>query len=140
MDGKIMQIAIVVTNQQKAVEFYTEKVGFEIKSDFSPPGGSRYVTVGPQGQDLEIMLWDRGSATDPSQKEVSKNWSPGRTPPIVMKVTDCQALHRELSGRGVRFHQEPFVHPWGTSATFVDPDGNLFSMNQPPSASAWGKS
>jgi len=39
----------------------------------------------------------------------------------------------------VEFLLEPFDHPWGTTATFKDPDGNLFSMNQPPSASAWGK-
>ena len=137
MDGKITTVALVVSNQQKSVEFYTGKVGFEIKTDVSPPGGSRYVTVGPKGQELEIMLWAVGGATDPSQKEVSKNWAPGRSPPILLRVSDCRAMHKELSGKGVRFHQEPFDHPWGTSATFADPDGNLFSMNQPPSA--WGK-
>ncbi|MFZ0830647.1 MAG: VOC family protein [Thermoplasmata archaeon] len=139
MDGKIASVPLVVSNQEKSVEFYTEKVGFEIKTDFAPRGASRYVTVGPKGQDLEIMLWEVGGTTDPSQKELSKSWSPGKSPPIVMKVADCRGMHNELSGRGVKFHQEPFEHPWGTSATFVDPDGNLFSLNQPPAASAWGK-
>jgi len=139
MNGRITNIALVVSNQQKSVEFYTEKVGFEIKTDITPKGGSRYVTVGPKGQDFEISLWELGGATDPSQKEVSKSWSPGKSPPIVLKVTDCRGIYQELNGRGVKFHQEPFDHPWGTSATFVDPDGNLFSMNQPPGASAWGK-
>jgi predicted enzyme related to lactoylglutathione lyase len=139
MEGKITNIALVVSNQQSSLEFYTEKVGFEIKSDFAPKGGSRYVTVGPKGQDLEINLWELGGTTDPSQKEVSKSWSPGRSPPIVLRVTDCRGIHQELSGRGVKFHQAPFEHPWGISATFVDPDGNLFSVNQPPAASAWGK-
>jgi predicted enzyme related to lactoylglutathione lyase len=134
MEGKITNIALVVSNQQKSVEFYTQKVGFEIKTDFAPKGGNRFVTVGPKGQDLEIMLWEVGGTTDPSQKEVSKNWAPGRSPPIVLRVADCRGIHKELSGRGVKFHQEPFDHPWGISATFVDPDGNLFSMNQPPGA------
>jgi predicted enzyme related to lactoylglutathione lyase len=139
MDGKITQIALVVSNQQRSVEFYTEKVGFEIKTDFAPKGGSRYVTVGPKGQDLEMVLWEIGAATDPSQREVSKSWSPGKSPPIVLKVTDCRGIHKELSARGVKFHQNPFDRPWGTSATFVDPDGNLFSMNQPPGALASGR-
>jgi len=139
MEGKVTSIALVVSNQQKSVEFYTQKVGFDIKTDVSPKGGSRYVTVGPKGQDLEILLWEIGGATDPSQREVSKSWSPGSSPPIVMRVADCRGAHRELSGKGVKFHQEPFDHPWGTSATFMDPDGNLFSMNQPPGPSAWGK-
>jgi predicted enzyme related to lactoylglutathione lyase len=139
MEAKIIQVPLVVRDQPRSVEFYTEKVGFEIKTDVTPKGGARYVTVGPKGEGVELVLWPLGAATDPSQNEVSKHWSPGRSPPIVLRVTDCRGIHRELSGKGVKFLQAPFDHPWGTSATFVDPDGNLFSMNQPPSESAWGK-
>jgi predicted enzyme related to lactoylglutathione lyase len=139
MEGKITSIALVVSDQKESVEFYTEKVGFDIKTDVAPKGGSRYVTVGPKGQDLEIQLWEIGGATDPSQKDLSKSWSSGKSPPILLRVTDCRGAYRELSGEGVRFLQEPFDHPWGTSATFMDPDGNLFSMNQPPAAAAWGR-
>jgi predicted enzyme related to lactoylglutathione lyase len=139
MEGKITSIALVVSDQKESVEFYTEKVGFDIKTDVAPKGGSRYVTVGPKGQDLEIQLWEIGGATDPSQKDLSKSWSSGKSPPILLRVTDCRGAYRELSGKGVRFLQEPFDHPWGTSATFMDPDGNLFSMNQPPAAAAWGR-
>jgi predicted enzyme related to lactoylglutathione lyase len=139
MEGKITSIALVVSDQKESVEFYTEKVGFDIKTDVAPKGGSRYVTVGPKGQDLEIQLWEIGGATDPSQEDVSKSWSSGKSPPILLRVTDCRGAYRELSGKGVRFLQEPFDHPWGTSATFMDPDGNLFSMNQPPAAAAWGR-
>jgi len=134
MDGKITHIALVVTNQARSLEFFTEKVGFEKKTDFTAPGGYRYVTVGPKGQDLEMALFEPGSAADPSQKEWSKNWSPARAPPILLRVTDCRVIHRELKERGVEFTQAPVEHPWGTAATFRDPDGNLFSMNQPPGA------
>jgi len=139
MEAKITNLGLVVSNQQKSVEFYTEKVGFEIKTDVTPKGGSRYVTVGPKGQDLEIQLWEIGGTTDASQKEVSRSWSPARSPPILLRVADCRGIHQELNRRGVKFLQEPFDHPWGTSATFADPDGNLFSMNQPPATSSWGK-
>jgi predicted enzyme related to lactoylglutathione lyase len=134
MDGKIAQITLVVTNQSRSLEFFTEKVGFEKKTDITPPGGYRWVTVGPKGQDLEIALFEVGSAVDPSQTEWSKNWTPARAPPIVLRVPDCRQTHKELSGRGVEFVQPPVDLPWGTAATFKDPDGNLFSMNQPPGA------
>jgi predicted enzyme related to lactoylglutathione lyase len=139
MDGKITHIGLVVTNQTESLAFFTEKVGFEKKTDFSPPGGYRYVTVGPKGQDLEMALFEPGSAVDPAQKEWSKQWAPGRTPPILLQVADCRQTHRELSARGVEFPQPPRDYPWGTVATFTDLDGNLFSMNQPPSLAAWGK-
>ena len=134
MDGKITHIALVVTNQTRSLEFFTEKAGFERKTDFSASGGYRCVTVGLPGQDLEMALFEPGSAADPSQKEWSKSWSPGRAPPILLRVADCRKVHKELSGRGVEFVQAPVDHPWGTVATFKDPDGNLFSINQPPGA------
>jgi catechol 2,3-dioxygenase-like lactoylglutathione lyase family enzyme len=137
MDGKITQIVLAVTNQTRSLEFFTEKVGFVKKADVSLPGGSRWVSVAPKGQDLELALWQVGSPVDPSQKAVSSNWSPAKSPPIALIVSDCRKAHEELSARGVEFLAPPFEHPWGTSATFKDPDGNLFSMNQPPGS--WPK-
>ena len=133
MEGRIAQMTLVVTNQARALAFFTEKVGFEKKTDFNPPGGYRWVTVGPKGQNLELALWEVGSATDPTQKEWSKNWAPGKAPPLVLHVADCQKTYRELSSRGVEFPQTPKDYPWGTAATFTDLDGNLFSISQLPS-------
>jgi predicted enzyme related to lactoylglutathione lyase len=130
MNGRVAQISIVVSNKAKALEFYTEKVGFEKKTDFTGPGGYRYVTVGPKGQEFELALWEVGSATDPTQQESSKHWAPGSNPPVVVYVDDCKVAHQELHGRGVEFPQPPMEHPWGTVATFQDPDGNLFSLSQ----------
>ena len=132
MDGKITQVTIVVSNQSKALEFYTQAVGFEKKTDHTPPGGYRWVTVGPKGQDLELAIWEMGSAADPAQQEWSRHWAPGKSPPIVVRVADCERIFKELSSRGVQFPQPPKKYPWGTAATFKDPDGNLFSLSQPP--------
>jgi len=137
MEGKVTQVVLVVTNQTRSLEFFTEKVGFEKKTDVSPPGGNRWVTVGLKGQELEIALWEVGSAIDPSQKAASKIWSPAHSPPIVLLVPDCRKTYQELTARGVEFLSPPLDHPWGTTATFRDPDGNLFSMNQP--RGAWPK-
>jgi predicted enzyme related to lactoylglutathione lyase len=134
MDGRISQVTLVVTDQARSLAFFVEKVGFEKKTDFTPPGGHRWVTVGPNGQDLELALWEVGSATDPEQQAWSKHWTPAKAPPIVLRVPDCRKTYAELSARGVEFPQPPKEYPWGVAATFRDPDGNLFSLSQP---SAW---
>lgn len=132
MEPKIAQFTLVVKNQSDALEFYTEKVGFEKKTDFTPPGSYRWVTVGPRGQDIELALWQAGS---PDPNGWSKGWSPGG-PPIVMRVDDCRKAFAEMKSRGVRFDQaEPYELAWGVSATFTDPDGNRFSINQLPRSS-----
>src|SRR5580658_5361800 len=121
MNAKIAQITLVVKNQEAALEFYTKKVGFEKKTDFKPPGGYRWVTVSPPGQDLEIALFQLGT---PDQPGWSANWKPGSLPPIVMRVDDARKAYAELKGRGVDFKADVKEYPWGISATFADPDGN----------------
>ncbi|MGA8303717.1 MAG: VOC family protein [Thermoplasmata archaeon] len=130
MDGKISAVSLVVTNQAKSLAFFTEKVGFEKKTDVTGPGGYRYVTVGVKGQELEMALFEAGSAVDPVTKDWSKRWAPGSMPPITNFVGDCRKTHQELSARGVEFLMPPTDHPWGTAATFKDLDGNLFSISQ----------
>ena len=134
MDARIAQVTLVVRNQADAVEFYTKQVGFEKKTDFTPPGGYRWVTVGPKGQDMELALWQVGTE-DPNQW--SSRWEPGINPPVVMRVEDCRKVSAELKSRAVQFKAEPKEYPWGVSATFVDPDGNLFSINELPQKGSW---
>ena len=132
LEGKVSQITLVVRNQSAALQFYTEQVGMEKRTDVRPPGRGRWVTVATPGGDLELALFEIGSAVDPKQQAWSKQWAPGRAPPIVIRVPDCRKAYQELSSRGVKFPQLPEEHPWGTAATFVEPDGNLFSIVEPP--------
>jgi len=127
MNTKITHVALVVKNKDEAVEFYTKKVGFEKKSDYNPPAGDRWVTVGPKGQDLELTLWQAGSS-DPDG--LASNWRPGSIPPIVMTVDDCRKISADLKSRGMQFKREPEENPYAVSALFVDPDGNSFQINQ----------
>jgi lactoylglutathione lyase len=127
MGIRVSQITLIVKNKEAALDFYTQKVGFEKKTDFTPPGGYRWVTVGPVGQDLELALFQVGT---PDANGWSSDWRPGSGPPIVLMVDDCRKAHSEMKTRGVEFKTEPIDYPWGISATFSDPDGNLFSMNQ----------
>ncbi|MDG6998722.1 MAG: VOC family protein [Nitrososphaerota archaeon] len=135
MNARVTQITIVVKNQAEALEFYTKKVGFEKKTDYTPPGSYRWVTVGPKGQDLEIALFQAGNK---DTKGWASHWQPGNLPPIVLRVDDCREAFAELKSRGVEFKQaKPEEYPWGISATFSDPDRNLFSINQLPSNPPW---
>lgn len=133
MEGTVIVVPLVVSNQTKSLEFYTEKVGLEKKTDQGQPGGPRWVTVGLKGQPLEITLWQAGAPSDPSQKEYAKQWAPGKTPPILIRVPDCKKAYEELRGRGVEFVTPAMEAPWGWVAVFRDPDGNLVSLSQPPS-------
>lgn len=132
MNAKITQFTIVVKNQESSLDFYTNKVGFEKKTDFTPPGRYRWVTVGPRGQDLELALFQQGT---PDPNGWSANWKPGIYPPVVIQVDDCRKAFDELKSKGVEFRQaQPEEYAWGIAATFSDPDGNLFSIRQPPAA------
>jgi catechol 2,3-dioxygenase-like lactoylglutathione lyase family enzyme len=124
MNTKIDSISLIVKDKAKALEFYTEKVGFEKKMDVTNYG-YRWLTVGPKGQELGLELWQVGS---PDPTGGSKNWKPGNAPPMVLFVEDCYKLFAELKARGVEFRRELEEYPQGVSATFSDPDGNLFTI------------
>ena len=127
IDARITGFSLVVKNKEEALEYYTKKVGFEKKTDYTNYG-YRYVTVGPKGQDLELALWEVGS---PDPSGLSSNWKPGSGPPIALRVDDCRKIFAEMKSRGVEFkNAQPEEYFWGIQATFSDPDGNLFQVNQ----------
>jgi predicted enzyme related to lactoylglutathione lyase len=130
MEGKVINLTLVVKDQEKALEFYTTQAGFEKKTDLTGPNGYRWVTIGLKGQDLEFALFVPGSVVDPEAKERTKHLAPGNSPAITIQVADCRKAYEELSGKGVKFVDPPADHPWGTVALFSDPDGNLFSLSQ----------
>lgn len=128
MSMKVRQLTLVVKNQEEALKFYTDRVGFAIKTDFTPEGLPRWVTVGPEEQEFEIALYQLGNE-DPNGW--SKDWKPGIYPPVVIQVDDCVSAYKVLKSKGVKFLQDkPAELPWGISATFEDPDRNLFSLVQ----------
>src|SRR5881628_3630598 len=63
MDARITQFTLVVKNQAQALEYYTKKVGFEKKTDFTPPGSYRWVTVGLRGRIWNWLYGRSGQRT-----------------------------------------------------------------------------
>ncbi|GAA4213996.1 VOC family protein [Actinocatenispora rupis] len=122
-----------VLDQDSAHDFYTTKLGFEVRHDVLM-GPQRWLTVGPPGQpDIELALMLAAPpALDPeSAGHLRALIAKGVLGAAAFHTDDCRATHRELSARGVSFVQDPTDRPYGTEALFRDDSGNWFSLTQP---------
>jgi catechol 2,3-dioxygenase-like lactoylglutathione lyase family enzyme len=130
MIEKLANVVVVVKDQAKALDYYTRVLGFEKRTDINPPGGTRWVTVAPKGQDIEISLFPAGSYPDPNG--VQHSLEPGKGPAWNFRSTDCKKDFEELKSRGVKFNEpKPAEYPWGIQASFSDPDGNGYTLLEP---------
>ena len=123
-----------VLDQDEALDFYTQKLGFEVRTDVTMDGGFRWLTVGsPDQPDHQLVLlkpsppmMDEATAT--TVKELVAKGVLGAG---VLATDDCRRTYEELSDRGVNFLQEPTERFYGIEATLRDNSGNWFSMTQP---------
>lgn len=125
---RIKLISIFVDDQDKALRFYTDVLGFRKKQDF-PVGGARWITVvSPEGpDDLELVLEPNGHpAASAYQSALRKDGIP-------ITAFESMAIHSEvqrLKDRGVVFTMEPTVAGNVTLAIFSDTCGNLIQVYQ----------
>ena len=128
---KLTHVPIVVRDQDRALAFYTDLLGFEKRADHQQAGRPRWLTVGPKGQALEFILVQGEARVDLGLGPEAG--SGGHH--IAFATTDCQGDYEALKARGVDFtvgnYTEPIKQAWGTSVTFRDPDGNLLVLVQP---------
>jgi catechol 2,3-dioxygenase-like lactoylglutathione lyase family enzyme len=131
----IKNIAITTvwsTDQERDLAFFTEKLGFEIRSDVSM-GEMRWVTVGLSEQpevEFALMRPDRPGVDPESAKALTGLVTKGVLGAAVLRTDDCRAEHRRLTGLGVEFVQEPQGRPYGVEAIFRDPTGNWYSLTE----------
>ena len=126
---RIKLISIFVDDQDKALRFYTDVLGFKKKQDF-PVGCARWITVvsaeGPD--DLELVLEPNGHpAASAYQSALVKDGIPA----TAFESTDIHTEVQRLKGRGVVFTMEPTVAGTVTLAVFSDTCGNLIQVYQP---------
>jgi predicted enzyme related to lactoylglutathione lyase len=121
--------SIMVDDQQKALAFYTEVLGFEKKQDF-PVGEYRWITVvSPEGRDdLELVLEPN---VNPAAKAFQEAMFAQRIPLSAFEVSDIEAEFARLRARNVAFTQEPTKMGPVTVAVFSDTCGNLIQLYQP---------
>ncbi|MFF7459741.1 VOC family protein [Kitasatospora sp. NPDC008115] len=129
---RVMYATVYVTDQDRALRFYTERLGLEKRIDHTGPDG-RFLTVGAPGHPFEIILWPHAAAAgQPAGREDAD--APG---PIFLESDDLRkdfAIWRE---RGVEFDApEPQEYAFGIRIEATDPDGNRISLRQqkPPAA------
>jgi predicted enzyme related to lactoylglutathione lyase len=133
---RIANAQVWVHDQEEALDFYTKKIGMEVRVDASLPqlGDFRWLTVGPPGQpDIAIVLMaipgppvmDAETA-----EQVRTLMAKGFAGTVFLSTDDCHASYEELKGRGVEFTEPPEDYPYGIDSGFRDPSGNSIRLTQ----------
>ena len=126
---RVLCITVAVKDQDEALQWYTEKLGFrkhtdmpqtEVEGRALPGPGMRFLSVSPPEQpDLQVIL---------------ASWFPdliGKNPTAILSTDDCQGTYEELKQRGVTFTEAPQPRPFGMQAIFQDLYGNKYALLQP---------
>jgi catechol 2,3-dioxygenase-like lactoylglutathione lyase family enzyme len=123
---------IWVLDQDEALAFYTEKLGFEVNTD-AKMDDFRWLTINPPGRpDHELVLLVPGPPMmdEESADQLKALVAKGALGAGAFEPDDCRATYAELSARGVTFLSEPTERFYGVEATFRDNSGNWFSMTE----------
>jgi uncharacterized glyoxalase superfamily protein PhnB len=133
---RISTAQLWVHDQDVALDFYTKKVGFEVRMDVTMPemGNFRWLTVGPIGQeDVAIVLMAIPGAPvldDQTAEDVRTLMAKGFAGTVFLTTEDCWKSYEELKARGVEFTGEPEEQPYGIDTAFRDPSGNNLRIGQ----------
>ena len=111
--------SVPVRDQDRALRFFTEQVGFQIATDQQFSETQRWIELRIPGADTRIVLFTPKGHEDRI----------GTFTGLSFVTDDVIATYKELSARGVEFTGEPKVEQWGSSAIFKDPDGNSFVLS-----------
>ncbi len=129
---KIKLTSVYVDDQDKALKFYTEVLGFVKKNDF-PVGEFKWLTVvspeEPDGTEL-LLEPDRNPLIDPATKTFKKALFENGIPLTSFAVDDIQKEYNRMKKLGVKFTQEPTQMGPATVAVFDDTCGNLIQLAQ----------
>jgi uncharacterized glyoxalase superfamily protein PhnB len=134
---KMSSAQLWVHDQEEALEFWTKKVGFEVRSDITLPelGNFRWLAIGAPGQeDVSIALLaipGQPVMDEETKKQVEELMAKGYSGSIFLTADDVQAAYEELKSRGVEFTEAPSERPYGIDSEFRDPSGNTIRLGKP---------
>ena len=132
MSQGVQMIGLYVRDQDEAVAFYVDKLGFRVHTD-ARNGTYRWLTVQhPEQPSFQLGLFapeqpQLDAATVQSVREIVAK---GGMPPLVLVVDDCRDAYERMRERGVEFTQEPIARYGNVDASFRDPSGNGWKMLQ----------
>lgn len=110
-------VSIPTADQDRALEFYTTKLGFEVVTDQPFDEKQRWIELRIGRSDTRFVLF----SPDGMQPGMHFNGA--------LAADDVEKTHQQLAARGVEFPTPPQKAPWGTFAIFRDPDGNQFVLS-----------
>lgn len=113
MIQKIATAAVYVEDQEKALTFWRDKVGFEVVANHQMVPGASWIEVAPKGAETALVIYP---------KSMMKNWEEMK-PSIVFLCEDIHATYEEMKSRGVNFVGEPQTMNWGIFVQFADEEG-----------------
>ena len=135
MIQRMSHATIFVNNQDEALSFYRDKLGFEVHTDAMVGADFRWLTMNTKDQpDFEIVLMEpkpgmlMDEATSAQLRDIMAKGVLGAG---VFNTNDCHGTYAELKAKGVEFVSEPADRPYGIEAVFKDNSGNWFSLTQP---------
>ncbi len=133
---RVANAQLWVHDQGEALEFWTKKVGLEVRQDITMEelGGFRWLSVGAPGQDFSIALMAIPGPPvidEETKKQVEDLMAKGWAGTVFLTADDIQATYEELKGRGVEFTEAPSEQPYGIDSEFRDPSGNKFRLGKP---------
>ena len=123
MIKRISIITVVVKDQEEALKWYTEKLGFEKRMDQKMGKNFRWLSVGlPEQKHVEITLANWKWYGDRNQDQIGTNAV------VVLETSNCKEDYETLKAKGVKFTCQPENAPYGISAVFVDLYGNPYNI------------
>jgi len=128
MKQSIAQFAIVVSDYDEALNFYTKKLHFDLIEDTTLSDTKRWVVIRPKGSDGCCILLAK-AANEEQQSRVG-NQTGGRVF-LFLHTDDFWRDYHAMTADGIRFVRQPVEEPYGTVAVFEDLYGNLWDMIQP---------
>ncbi len=120
---KVFYTSVLVTDQDRALDFYTNVLGLEKRVENPTPDGPRFLTVGAKDDDFMLVLWPG----TPGQAQPAMGFPP---PSVTIETDDIRQTFAELQSRGVEFASDVLEFPWGSVAQFHDPDGNRLQIRE----------
>jgi catechol 2,3-dioxygenase-like lactoylglutathione lyase family enzyme len=132
MSEGIGVVGLYVRDQEEALRFYVDKLGFRVVADVGN-GDYRWLTVQhPQQPSFQLGLFLPGPPVhdEATAQALAELVAKGAMPPLVLDVDDCRASWERLRALGVEFTQEPVERYGNVDASFRDPSGNGWKMLQ----------
>jgi catechol 2,3-dioxygenase-like lactoylglutathione lyase family enzyme len=120
---RLVYATVFVSDQDRALDFYTNVLGFEKRADNPTPDGPRFLAVGVKNQDFLLVLWPG---------------TPGEAEPVDGRIPAAYTIETgnirkavdALKSRGVKFETEVLEYPFAYIAVFQDPDGNRLQLRE----------